>query len=169
MTTKNATGDTLLRKSYDYVVDRERLKKNTPGIFIHRSPIPGLVTSAGYNIGVAFVDYDNFSNWCYLDNETIVSYDENGKNPMTTFSKYFYDNENHLQVTRTETSDSKGNEIFITTHYPDDVYNESSLGLPNLKASEKLVIDKLKGGDEDQHRIAEPIQKITVIKKWISS
>jgi hypothetical protein len=58
--------------------------------------------------------------WPHLDRIVTTEYDENGSNPLVKEDKYFYDNSQHLQVTRTETKDSKGNLVQTFTKYPHD-------------------------------------------------
>jgi YD repeat-containing protein len=42
---------------------------------------------------------------------TTITYDQNGQNPLTVTTNYFYDNPNNLNPIRIETTDSKGNII----------------------------------------------------------
>jgi len=66
------------------------------------------------------VRYTVISTWVYPDKEIVTSYDQNGENPVTTTSNYFYDNINHFQLTRTEALNSKGQLIRTTNKYPHD-------------------------------------------------
>jgi YD repeat-containing protein len=68
--------------------------------------------------------YDIFSPWVYLDSTKETLYDENGQNPVNTYTKYFYDNELHQQLTRTEAADSKGKIIETLNKYPHDYISQ---------------------------------------------
>ncbi|MCL6295530.1 hypothetical protein [Jejuia spongiicola] len=104
--------------------------------------------------------YINQSNidteWHYLSSSIEKQYDLNGQNPVETITNYFYDNPDHLQVTRTHSVVSDAKPIITKTFYPDDVGSTSSLGNDVLSTQEKLAIDKLKKGS--LHHIAMPIQ-----------
>ncbi len=79
--------------------------------------------------------YQIFSFWNYIDEKTMVIYDQNGNNPITNTTNYYYDNENHALLTRTITTDSNGDEIKSITYYPED-YTE---GVANF---EELIDNK---------------------------
>jgi YD repeat-containing protein len=66
------------------------------------------------------IEYINYSFWSYLDSTSIIEYDQDGNNPITTFQKYYYDNDKHIQLTRTLKKDSKGNLIEEGYWYPED-------------------------------------------------
>ncbi|MEP3210688.1 MAG: hypothetical protein ABJN95_15910 [Maribacter sp.] len=90
-----------------------------------------------------------------------TQYDLSGQNPISTTTDYFYDNLEHLQLTRTESTNSKGENIQTKTFFADDVIANNSLGLPTLTVPEKISIDRLK--KNDLHRISEPIQVETTV------
>jgi hypothetical protein len=73
---------------------------------------------------------------------------------FSTSTKYYYDGINHLQTTKVETTNSKGEIVSTKTYYPNDVNNTNDLGNDDLTSIEKSSIDKLKV----QHRITAPIQ-----------
>lgn len=85
-----------------------------------------------------------------------------GGNEVTENTTIFYDNETHLQPTRTETTKSDGNTIFKEVFYPDDVDTTLDLGLPNLTASERGAIERLKS--YNLHQVSSPIQTVTTVK-----
>jgi YD repeat-containing protein len=62
--------------------------------------------------------YDFISWWVYADTVTEISYDENGQNPLTKRTLFFYENPQHHQLTRTETTNSKGELQTTTQTYP---------------------------------------------------
>ncbi len=58
--------------------------------------------------------------WKYLSKKTEQQFDENGLNPVTVVTNYFYDNDQNILLTRVESLNSKG-ELFKTTYkYPND-------------------------------------------------
>jgi YD repeat-containing protein len=63
--------------------------------------------------------YEIMTQWVYVDTSTTITYNQNGQNPLTTMKLFFYDSASHMQLTRTEETDSKGNvrkELFKYTH-----------------------------------------------------
>jgi Family of unknown function (DUF5977) len=62
--------------------------------------------------------YDMMSRWVYVDTTREIVYDQNGLNPVTTVTTFFYDNENNLMLTRTEKQDSKLNLAKTNHTYP---------------------------------------------------
>jgi YD repeat-containing protein len=62
--------------------------------------------------------YDFNSMFVYADAITEISYDENGQNPLTKQTLFFYENPQHHQLTRTETNNSKGELQTATYTYP---------------------------------------------------
>ncbi len=67
--------------------------------------------------------YEIYSYWNYIDTITTITYDNNGENPITNTTAYFYDNEDHALLSRTIIIDSNGDEIITKTYYPED-YDE---------------------------------------------
>ncbi|MEW7278827.1 hypothetical protein ABW636_09540 [Aquimarina sp. 2201CG1-2-11] len=80
------------------------------------------------------------STWDYLSKKTDTLYDVNGLNPITTTTRYFYDNPTHAQQTRVEVTNSEGKTLKTKISYADDVNNTA------LK---------------NHHRIAEPVKTET--------
>jgi len=62
----------------------------------------------------------NLSSWNYLKISTLEEFssDDNGK--ITKSTEYFYDNPSHLQLSRAQTNDSKGNLQQTQTYFPQD-------------------------------------------------
>lgn len=58
--------------------------------------------------------------WSQMKRSVITEYDANGLNPLVNETKYYYDNLNHLQLTRTENNNSKGVVETLSTTYPLD-------------------------------------------------
>lgn len=93
----------------------------------------------------------------YLESSTQNNYDVNGLSPVTLTTNYYYDNDDHFQLTRKKTTDSKGIESMTKVIYPDDIIYKSSLsGLPQISDNQLSSINSLKKGG--QHRISTPIQ-----------
>ncbi|CAL2090447.1 putative YD repeat-containing protein [Tenacibaculum sp. 190524A02b] len=94
------------------------------------------------------------TNWHYKYRTIEKQFDENGSNPIINTTNYFYDNANHLQLTRTETTDANDLVLKTQTFYPNDKNK-----LSGLSATASMAIDHL----ISEHRIAEPIQVKTFI------
>ena len=58
--------------------------------------------------------------WSYPNEVKETVYDQNGQPGLITISNSFYDNEQHMQLTRSETNDSKGLLMQQTINYPND-------------------------------------------------
>ncbi|MFZ4521094.1 MAG: hypothetical protein ACOYNC_05285 [Bacteroidales bacterium] len=91
--------------------------------------------------------YKNISYWKYQKSSTVKQYDQNGLNPVFTKINNFYDNINHLQLTRTESVASNNDSLRTISFYPQDVEQD-----PNLT---KLI---------SQYRIAEKIKEEEYLK-----
>lgn len=81
---------------------------------------------------------------------------------VTETTSIFYDNDIHLQPTRTEMTKSNGDKVFREIKYPDDVTATTSLGLPYLTNPEKNILDRLK--TDDLHQVDFPIQTEVTVK-----
>lgn len=60
------------------------------------------------------------SAWKYLSKTTETKYDENGLNPSTTITNYYYDDARNLMLSRTEILNSKGELMRQQNKYPHD-------------------------------------------------
>ncbi|MDC6364024.1 MULTISPECIES: RHS repeat domain-containing protein [Flavobacteriaceae] len=109
----------------------------------------------------SIVEYPIHSGIKLLSSTESTTRDENGSE-LTSMTSIFYDNDTHLQPTKTEEITSDGNTVVKEIHYPDDIENTTSLGLPHISVSQKGIIDKLKGGQ--LHQVAIPIQTVTTVK-----
>jgi len=72
----------------------------------------------------------------YLSSKRTITYDLNGLNPVEQVVNYYYDNPNHLQLTRTETFDSNGNSKVEKKFYPDDLAGEPFMA--DLKTDNRI-------------------------------
>jgi Family of unknown function (DUF5977) len=120
----------LKKTNYSYVVDT-RNSKLLYGYNVNKKYdivgfYPGLdcppATVTAPNICGAFdvVKYDIMSYWTHGDTETQTVYDENGQNPVTTISKSYYENDLNQQLTKTESTNSKGELTQSIIKYPHD-------------------------------------------------
>lgn len=66
------------------------------------------------------VKYSVMTSWVYPDTTWEIAYDQNGQNPVTNRTIFYYDNDQHLQLTRIEKLDSKGNLLKSVLKYPSD-------------------------------------------------
>jgi len=109
-------------------------------------------------------EYPIFTGVKLRSSTTKTTRDVNG-DEVTTSTSIFYDNEDHLQPTRMETTNSEGKTVFTKTYYADDVISVASMGSTNLSADEFDAIEQLKRPTAQnllrEHRIAEPIQTET--------
>lgn len=73
--------------------------------------------------------YEFPSYWIYNDTSRVYEYDPNGQNPVLTQTINYYDNATFQQLSRTETFNSKGEQLKNEFKYPSDfpsiqIYNE---------------------------------------------
>lgn len=94
------------------------------------------------DFGFAF--YDIISAWVQKTNTTIINYDQNGLNPVTSVTSYYYDNPLHMNPTRITTNRSNRDSITTLMTYPQDY------------ASGTPFIDSL----VTHHAISLPIEKV---------
>jgi hypothetical protein len=66
------------------------------------------------------MEYTVFAPWTYLKSTTVTNYDDAGQNPVVMTTNYFYENELHQQVTRSETVNSKQELVKTVNKYPHD-------------------------------------------------
>lgn len=102
------------------------------------------------------LSYQNISYWHYLYKTVNKQFDEAGQNPLISTTRYYYDNEKHLQLTRTSTSTSTGDSLVQIAYFPDDVTAANALPGGDLTSAEYDAICHLKR--DSLFRIAEPIQ-----------
>lgn len=173
ITVKNANGAIVERTDYTYKIENN-YRKNTPGMFVHAYPWDYLLLPEDVQRPIpqylSFQRYNNYSDWCYLENETNIKYDLNGDNPVTIITNYSYENDTHLQLTRTETVKSGGKKLITKMIYPDDVIttttlnDNSTIEGGNLSIEAFNAIKRLKHSDNEPnglHRIGEAIQTTT--------
>ncbi|WP_214228823.1 hypothetical protein [Pedobacter sp. B4-66] len=77
--------------------------------------------SGDFSPDFAYTFYDVISGWVQNKSTKETIYDVNGLNPVSTTTLQYYDNPYHLQVTRTEKSDSKGSLEQRSFLYPNEM------------------------------------------------
>jgi len=123
------------------------------GLDFYKTSIPaGNTATDGYSYGDILIRI-GFKKLIATIEKDIISPNEE----IAKRTNYFYDNLNHMQITRNELIDSDGSNMSTVYKYPDDVLTISSLGIDNLTTIEKAAIDKLKFNN--QHRISDVVQK----------
>lgn len=125
---------------------------NTHQIIYHPcfgKEIGHIITYPDYLENLDIMEYSTNSYWYYLNQKIETQYDQNGQNPVEKITNYYYDNPDHLQLTRTETTNSKNELLKSTISYPQDKGQLAGLSNEAIVAIDSLIL---------QHRIAEPIQ-----------
>ncbi|WP_163406897.1 RHS repeat protein [Flavobacterium ajazii] len=108
----NKTGKKIKEKEITYTT--ENTKINVQGVKIYNSPEDPDMTSTEVRF------YDTISEWWHPENTIETVYDLNGLNPITTTTSFKYDNPLHKNITETQTTNSKGQQIITTNQYPSD-------------------------------------------------
>ncbi len=70
------------------------------------------------NINLAQYSYRSY--WRYLSQTVETTFDQNGQNPISKTTNFYYDNPKHLQLTRTETFNTDGTKYITRLKYPGD-------------------------------------------------
>ena len=126
-----------IRKTlYTYLIDQRqqnllygynvRMKYNFYGIGMPGSNCPpNTIVDPRLVNSFDIVKYSIISYWTHPESVTETIYDENGQNPITTVNNSFYDNDQHFQLTRSETLNSKNELLKTTNTYPPDFPNNA--------------------------------------------
>lgn len=93
------------------------------------------------------------SGWSYLKSTTITEYDDQGNNPNESIINYYYDNPDHLLLTKTKTTKSDSSIIYNEWKYPAD-YDFSSSNIEYLGQGASAIY-KMKN---ELHMHAYPIE-----------
>lgn len=93
--------------------------------------------------------YDIDSYWLHPISQTETLYDENGTNPVTTLTNMYYDNEDHMQLTRTETVNSKGETLKTTNTYIADQTGTVPTAMKAKNMITQLVTSKTENGSNE--------------------
>lgn len=154
----------LLKKSENTFITDTRIKESFPGLttgslcisqcFIDFNDANQFAIYSGSTFVNSALYHQLNSVWFYQDSKKDYLYDENGNNPVVTEEHYYYDNPDHLQLTRTKSTASNGDELWSYIKYVKD-YNLSFTNDPYSMAMKSL---------NDQH-INSVIQQISSVKK----
>lgn len=87
------------------------------------------------------VKYSIMTSWVYPDTTWEIAYDQNGQNPVSNRTIFYYDNDQHLQITRVEKLDSKGNLLKSVLKYPPDYAGTSVYDQMTAKSIVEEAID----------------------------
>ncbi|MGB8192131.1 MAG: DUF5977 domain-containing protein [Chitinophagaceae bacterium] len=145
---KKAPGDSLIiiKKNENVYVEDERGFKSVSGYAVFRKnalPVAfdtTCISSTAQSSNVScwqivnialgsfdMMEYTVYAPWTYLQSTTETIYDENGQNPVTNLTRYYYDNPLHQQVTRIETNSSKGELLKTTNQYPHEMASGNNI------------------------------------------
>lgn len=110
---------------YGYNVVQKTPELSTIDTLCDLSVNPTDFNSCANQLAARLTNYDMvrymvYRNWVYPEYITETLYDENGQNPLANTTKYYYENEHHLQLTKTETYTSKNELLKTENKYPHD-------------------------------------------------
>jgi YD repeat-containing protein len=142
----------LLIKENSYIKD-QRINNIIYGFTIRKKfnlltyhPSPSLLNIENLDIMKNYFH----TNWSYLTTTILTQYDNNGLNPIKTTTNYFYDNINHLQQTRIEKANSKGEVLTSVTKYAHDV--DDLRLISENRIAEPIEMKTFKGDDQISHQ-----------------
>ncbi len=84
-----------------------------------------------------------------LSQTITTNYDTNGSNPVVQTTNYFYDNLSHMQLTRTETTNSKGELLKTKTSFAHDVNDQTLIGKNRIAEPVKIESFKKVGSNPE--------------------
>jgi len=113
-----------------------------PSYYTHGDPCWGVPPGTCDNDGIIESYKTMLSEWTFVSGTNEKIYNQNGDTLHYTESQanYFYDNPNHLQLTRIYTANSKGEQVLSTIRYPLDftipggANDAFTQGIQNLEA-----------------------------------
>nr|WP_319571061.1 RHS repeat domain-containing protein [uncultured Draconibacterium sp.] len=93
------------------------------------------------------IRYNIVSRWVYLKKKTITQYDQSGNNPVITEQHFFYENEDHAQLTRDSSLNSNNESVENFYRYPSDIntgiYEEmADLNMLNYPIEQSTKVDE---------------------------
>ena len=138
----DSTFTTLKRVGYSYnigTVDNRKYNDIEP-IIVKNREVPQSSTNLFLQPSIYYdiATYKIETEWPYLSSKTEIIYDTSGQNPVTKTEQFFYDNVYHAQLTREQTTDSKGNLVIKKVYYPAD-YNSTVQNFATLNT--KHIVD----------------------------
>nr|WP_199082058.1 hypothetical protein [Pedobacter sp. ASV19] len=130
-----ASGDTTYKEINEYyfepTLNRNQIKGYKTGLYKY---CPAMANMIQINIG----QMDYTSEWFYLKKNTKITYNPSGQVPVSDITEFFYDNPQHIQITRKKHTLSNGSFDIIHYKYPMD-YNISSSSVdPSTSALLKM-------------------------------
>ncbi len=122
----------------------------------------GYIYCSPYEIGIVG-DYTLYSKTNVLTESTNVFFDTNGENPITTLTRYKYENNQFPSLqTGSVTTNSKGAILENKIYYPDQVTGTTHLEGGSLSSPEYAAIQRLQS-DGSEYRVEQPIQQETYV------
>ncbi|MNS35241.1 hypothetical protein D3C72_673920 [compost metagenome] len=106
------------------------------------------------------------SSWVQQKSKTETIYDLNGQNPVVTNTEYFYDNPSHIQTTRTDVSDSKGNILKTVNNYPHEMVTlgKDPTGVYQKMINQNIITPVIES--KSQKNTIDLITTITGYRDW---
>jgi len=118
----NAAGVLIRQTSNTYQFDEKHRELSLKaGFLFDNADFDATDINGQYLDQITFVHYNIISETAKKTSTTVNQFDPSGGNPISNTTFYYYDNPSHLQVTREETTDSKGNVISTQNKYPHDI------------------------------------------------
>lgn len=110
----------------------------------------------------SYSTYYYISSWVQQLSSEQITYDQNGANPLTNLTKYYYDNPAHMLATRVETTNSKGEKLLSHTSYPQD-YASGTTFIDNMVA-ENIIATPI----ENISYLLDAAQNVNILKGVVS-
>ncbi|SEL69263.1 YD repeat-containing protein [Chitinophaga rupis] len=76
--------------------------------------------TAGDDREFSYATYEYITSWVKQLSSEQITYDQNGANPLSNLTTYYYDNPSHMLPTRVELTKSDGRKMISYTNYPQD-------------------------------------------------
>ena len=112
-----------VENSYNLVID------TTNSVTIYGIKI--VVPPGGSSINPSYGTYSTIAAWNYQNGEKTTEVDVLG-NQLVTNKTFYYDNPPYAQLTRQQYINSKGDTVWTTMKYADDLGTQATTGTPNI-------------------------------------
>ena len=113
--------ETIHFDSAGVILSKELNFYNSVDDTTNRVFIPGLMAiQESIEASAIYQKYQVITGWNYLTKKINYTYDSQGLNPIVDSVKFYYENPNHFQLTKTVTNKSNGDEIITKSFYPLD-------------------------------------------------
>ncbi|MHC0446363.1 RHS repeat domain-containing protein [Flavobacterium sp. 3-218] len=128
----NSNGDLITEEDYNkngVLIRRKEIeyKKEDPSTILTKGIFTGNIPKSYNNDPDPGIFYTGFyriySEWSHQKNSIETIYDLNGANPVTSIINYDYENYLHKNLTKTTTTNSKGQAVISQNKYPQDLPN----------------------------------------------